>query len=85
MTPAAPTQTPTATLVPTGVDADLAMGRPAADELVWRPGRNDDDVPRPRLDRALTDGEEHIPVLDDERLLVTDADAASPQCPACCG
>jgi hypothetical protein len=51
------------------MDADLAMRRRAADELVWHPGWNDDDIPRPRLDRALADGEEHVAVLDDERLL----------------
>src|SRR3712207_5860000 len=42
----------------------------AADELVRGAARDHDDVAGRRLDRALTDGEEDVALLDDERLLV---------------
>src|SRR5262245_40456921 len=52
------------------MDAELAVLGPATDELVRGTGGDYDDVPRPRLDRFLADGEQDIAHFDAEGPLV---------------
>src|SRR5215207_9633234 len=53
------------------VDADLPEPPGTrAYELVRRPGRNDDDLSRRRLECLLAEGEAHLPIQNYERLFV---------------
>jgi hypothetical protein len=53
-----------------GVNGDLTEDPFArANETVYRPGRNDDDLSRARLDRLVVNRERSLPFLDDEGLL----------------